>query len=151
MSDDSIIAKIAGLIAKGKHTEAILEADQALQAIRDTRFALEERERQVVHLRSSAEIILQTVASSRGSITTKSDPGDPAARKRQVIDAALTVVRNGKTIVSVEDVKNELDRMQVTLGVTRPGSVIGTILNGDSRFIRRELGVFQYTSRGVNS
>ena len=151
MSDDSIIAKIAGLIANGKHTEAILEADQALQAIRDTRSALEERERQVVHLRSSAEIILQTVASSRGSITTKSDPGDPVARKRQVIDAALTVVRNGKTIVSVEDVKNELGRMQVTLSVTRPGSVIGTILNGDSRFIRRELGIFQYASHGDNS
>ncbi len=146
MASDQVIVKVARLLSEGRHDEAIQEANRALQAIVDERAALDERERQLLHLKSSAEIILQTIGSdtivtipTASKVTT-----DPTIRKGRILDAALSIARNGKRTFGVEDVKSELDRMEYRLDVARPGSVIGTVLNGDDRFARREMGVFEY-------
>ena len=149
MANDQVIVKVARLLSEGRHDETIEEANRALQAIVDERAALDERERQLLHLKSSAEIILQTIGPDTivTNPTTLSSPvvtTDPTIRKGRILDAALGIARKGKRTFGVDDVKAELDRMEYRLDVARPGSVIGTVLNGDDRFARREMGVFEY-------
>ena len=146
MASDQVIVKVARFLSNGRHEEAIQEANLALQAIVDERAALDERERQLLHLKSSAEIILQTIGPDTivTTPTTSTVATDPTIRKSRILDAALSIARNGKRTFGVEDVKSELDRMDYRLDVARPGSVIGTVLNGDDRFTRREMGVFEY-------
>lgn len=151
MASDQVIVKVARLLSEGRHDEVIQEANRALQAIVDERAALDERERQLLHLKSSAEIILQTVGSDTivTTPTTSTVTTDPTVRKGRILDAALSIARNGRRTFGVEDVKSELDRMEYRLDVARPGSVIGTVLNGDDRFTRREMGVFEYIESNV--
>lgn len=146
MASDQVIVKVARFLSEGRHDEAILEANKALQAITEERAALDERERQLHHLKSSAEIILQTIEPDTivTTPTTSTVVTDPGVRKSRILDAALSIARSGRSRFGVDDVKAELDRMEYRLDVARPGSVIGTVLNGDDRFTRKEMGVFEY-------
>ncbi len=146
MASDQMVVKVARLLSEGRHDEAIQEANRALQAIVGERAALDERERQLLHLKSSAEIILQTIGPDTvaNTPTTSKATTDPSIRKGRILDAALSIARDGRRTFGVEDVKAELDRMEYRLDVARPGSVIGTVLNGDDRFTKKEMGVFEY-------
>ena len=151
MASDQVIVKVARFLSEGRHDEAIQESNRALQAIVDERAALDERERQLLHLKSSAEIILRTIGFDTvvTTPTTSTVTTDPSLRKGRILDAALSIARSGKRTFGVDDVKAELDRMEYRLDVARPGSVIGTVLNGDDRFTRREMGVFEYIESNV--
>ena len=147
MSDTRKIGHIAQLLANGMHSEVIKEAEAAIQVIADQRVALNYDEQQLIHLKSSAEIILKIATFNK--ITSKLSAkvhGDSDIRKQRILDAALNIVNDGRIKFSVDTVKAELEVAGYILDVTRPGSVIGTILNGDKRFRRTEMGIFEYVA-----
>ena len=60
MADTSGVARIARLLASGMHSDVIKEAEEAIQVIAEQRSALNDEEQQLIHLKSSAEIILKS-------------------------------------------------------------------------------------------
>ena len=65
-------------------------------------------------------------------------------RVEATIRAAMDLVNSGITVLTVNEVSNQILRNGMDLWVTHPASVIGTILNGDERFKRIAPGRYEF-------
>lgn len=61
-----------------------------------------------------------------------------------VLNATLAVLEDGVPIFGIEDIKHQLDKMRVNLGVSYPTAVIATILAADKRFKKTNTGLYEY-------
>ena len=145
MIPNSIIIEIARLMSAGKNLEAILKCDSAIQNIHAEQSDLHDLESRLLNLRCSAEILFDILSNPNKRISDELTIINPSVRKDKIIETAMNLIAQEDSImIDVKSVKEELIRIGIELGVTRPGSVIGTILNGDIRFRRKEMGLFEY-------
>ncbi len=145
MVTNSTIVRVARLMSVGKNLEAVLECDLAIQNIHGEQSDLHVLESQLLNLRCSAEILFDILSNPHRNIAGELTIITPSIRKDKVIETVMGLIEQDDSImIDVKSVKEELVRRGIELGVTRPGSVIGTILSGDVRFRRIEMGTFEY-------
>jgi septal ring factor EnvC (AmiA/AmiB activator) len=68
-------------------------------------------------------------------------------RVEAVLDAATAVLSDGIPTFSIEDIKHQLEKMRIDLGVSYPAAVIATILAADKRFNKTDTGLYQYVGK----
>ena len=146
---NSIIVEIARLMSAGKNLEAILECDSAIQDIHSKHSDLHDLESRLLNLRCSAEILFDILCNPNKKFVGEFTIINPSVRKDKIIETSMDLIEQGDSIlIDVKSVKEELVRRGIDLGVTRSGSVIGTILSGDVRFRRKDMGLFEYIGGG---
>ncbi len=61
-----------------------------------------------------------------------------------VLDAVLTIVNDNILVFTMDDIRHQLEKMRINLGVSNPSAVIATILSADKRFKKNAMGRYEY-------
>jgi ABC-type transporter Mla subunit MlaD len=119
-----------------KQQEAI---DSLLQYINNKRNELAHGGAGVTAVQDTRKTLSMTLGiSSLKALKTQEE------RVEATIQAAMDLVNSGITVLTVNEVSNQILRNGMDLWVTHPASVIGTILNGDERFKRIAPGRYEF-------
>ena len=114
----------------------------AMAALQTGDRLIKELEEEIATARKQIGIIREILAPYREAVSK--DGLAPTERGEHVRQAALTLVRRGNEVVTVEDVITYLrDEKGLVLDVGRPASVVATVLAKAKEFDRVDTGQFR--------
>ena len=116
-------------------------ADEAQVEIREEMSLLSQ---QLGHLDDLMKYLMPKVVADFVDQPDDWDYIEPVNRASYIQDAALDLINQGQTRVTVQEVRDFLDDKRLHLGVSQPNAVIGTVLARSAHFRKVDVNVFDY-------
>ena len=123
-------------IIRGEIRKELVAITKELNAIEALGEYILQRRRELAHESGTVVKEIETLMT-----TNKQE------RVEAVLDAALAVVGEGIPIFGMQDIRRQLEKMRVDLGVSHPPAVVATILAADKRFQKTKRGFYEYIGR----
>lgn len=109
------VKSLFALISSGDASSIRQEANRILEEIQEEQAALTK----------DAKLVKEILGRYGGP----ADNLSPGERSAKVREAALAVARNGKIVLTIQDVLDHLMAEDVVFDIKRPGSLVGTVLS----------------------